>query len=520
MKRKLSVVLAALMSLGCLFGTTACGKKNSGAKKGTLKITYFEGGYGDDWLEYALENYKKKNEGFAYELDSNNSITGDILTYLQSGKNLSDIYILQEGSWTEWVTLGYLADLKDVYEAEVETSSGKQKIKDYMDQELVGRYYMQMLVGQGEYLPWVLPEASITTSIIYNEEYLLSTKHTTAREGKYAVGDIWTAPPETVSELLDYCADLNARGIVPFSWAGKESHWLRFFIYTWFAQYQGVHEVNELNAETIASEGSYYDFWNFANAEVWKMTGIQVGIDTLKSIFIDEKGNNKNSLPHVSVYGTQDAEKKLVAGESAMLVGGSFFYNEMTPFLDWKDDDDNDPDYTFKMMPLPTIESAERDENGNPKKLAFYSTDEIMIVPAGAKNLDMAKGFLASLFNEENNLYFTQKTGTMRPFNYDARALSGEAVEWSPFTESVLDIYNDIERIYAYPSGTPKEDVSLIYRYKEPDIVGSHSWATTFSAIRKYTGKEVMVTGKGTTFKSVYDATKKTFDDWYYELYE
>ncbi len=519
MKKTISIALATMMGAGCLVGAAACGKKNGQAQEGVLAIRYFEGGYGSEWLTHALEGFKAENEGFDYELYPDSTVTSQMQTYLESGKNLSDIYIIQNGNWAEWVSYGYLANLTDVYEAEVETSTGKRKIKDYMDQDLVGRYYMQKYAGQGEYLPWVLPEASISISLVYNEEYLLSTEHTTSREGKYTAGTKWTAPPETVAELLDYCADLKARDIVPFTWPGNDSHWLKHLIYTWFAQYQGVHEVNALNAEAIAKEGCYYDFWNFASEEVWKMTGIQVGMDTLKSIFIGEDGAYTNSMENVSEYSVQEAEKKLTQGEAAMLVGGSFFYNEMTNFLDWNSD--GKADYTFKMMYLPTIENAEQKEDGTAKKMMFYSTDEIMLVPAQATNLELAKKFLIYLFNEENNLYFTQKTGTMRPFDYNPIELAGSSYEWDPFTASVLDMYNNADvRLYAYPAGKAKEDVSLVYRYKAPDIFGSNGWSTYLSGIKKYTSEEVMVTGHGTSYKSVYDATKGDFKDWFYQYYE
>ena len=176
MKKTVSIVLAAMMSTGCLLGATACGGGGNGqAKEGTLTIRYFEGGYGSDWLKHAVETYKAKNEGFKYELLPDSTVTTQITTYLESGKNLSDIYVIQTGYWAEWVSMGYLANLQDVYEAEVETSKGKRKIKDYMDQDLVNRYYMQRMDGQGEYYPWVMPEASISISLVYNEEYTFLT---------------------------------------------------------------------------------------------------------------------------------------------------------------------------------------------------------------------------------------------------------------------------------------------------------------------------------------------------------
>ena len=215
----------------------------------------------------------------------------------------------------------------------------------------------------------------------------------------------------------------------------------------------------------------------------------------------------------------QRAEQDFVQGKAALLVGGSFFYNEMKGNIDW--DEDGEDDYTYKMMYLPTIVNAEQNADGSTKKMVFYSTEEIILVPAQAKNLDMAKQFLAYLFNEDNNMYFTKTTGTMRPFDYNPIELAGENYEWKPFEKSVLDMYNEADaRLYAYPAGKAQEDVSRIYRYQMPDIFGQQGWATFYSAMRKYTAEEIMETGSGSSYKSVYDATKGDYRIWFNRYYD
>lgn len=508
-------MLCILFLMAFCFGITACKTKVPGLTEGgetssnTLTIRHFNFGYGTEWLVSALESYKAEHEGFTYQLIPDSTITDTVTTYLKSGKNLSDIYMTQGGAWSEWVSMGYLANLDDIYQTKVQTSAGMRTIADYMDDELVSRFYMQKYVGQGEYLPWVLPIGSIGCSLIYNEEILFATPHTTAdTEGKWSKGENWTAPPQTVDELLAYCTDLNARGITPLAWAGLESHWLKFLMYVWFAQYQGVHEENLLNVSE--GDGSYYDFWNFSSADVWKMEGIQKAIETLQSIFVDKSaGGWKNTLGGVNEYTTQDAERQFVSGNTAMLLGGAFFYTEMEDYIE-KD--------IFKMMQLPAIENAEKNEDGTVKTMTFYSTDEIMFVPAQAKNTELAKDFLAYLCSEENMLKFTQCSGTMRPFEYNAIELSGDDYKWNAFTKSVLTMYNDSDvRLYAYPAGKANEDVSLIYRYIGPDLEGKQVWETFLSVLKKLTPMQIMITGSG-DYKSVYDVTAPEYEKWKIEL--
>ena len=60
--KALSVALAL-----CLAGTaalfSACGGRNE-TKEGVLTIHYYEGGYGSEWLDDALETYQEDHPGF------------------------------------------------------------------------------------------------------------------------------------------------------------------------------------------------------------------------------------------------------------------------------------------------------------------------------------------------------------------------------------------------------------------------------------------------------------------------
>ena len=147
----------------------------------------------------------------------------------------------------------------------METSGGKRKVKDYIDADLVKKNYAQRIYGQGSYYPWMLPWASVGISFAYDEEILLSTKHTVQAQGSdFELNTNWTEPPKTVNELAAYCTDVLARGdgIKPFSLPFADGmHWLEYFMAVWWAQYQGVYEENLSNVNE--GDGSYYDFYNF-----------------------------------------------------------------------------------------------------------------------------------------------------------------------------------------------------------------------------------------------------------------
>ena len=512
-KKMLCAVLTVVLSFSVMVGLTGCSTALQ-TEKGVLTIRYFEGGYGSDWLEYAAKKYQDEHPGFKYKLIPDTTITNTVNTYLKSGQNLADIYMTQGSTaWTEWVSLGYIENLESVYEAEVNTSSGKRKVKDFMDADVVKKNYSQRIYGQGSYYPWMMPWASVGMSIAYNETILLSTSHTIAKEGAWNVGDKWTAPPETVEDLAAYCADVLARndGIKPFSLPFADGmHWLEYYMAVWWAQYQGVYEENTLAVSE--GDGAYYDFYNFESAEVWKQKGIQKAIDQWRTLIVGEGGEWKNTVANIEEHTVQEAERIFARGESALALVGSFSYKEMEEYITNKD-------HVFKMMSMPLFDDgtkAMKNEDGTSAKINYFMNDETIFIPSGAVNKDMAKEFLVYLCNEEMLLDFTKRTGTMRPFDYNPLEAEPD-YEWSPYTQSYLDIYfgSDI-RVSNYPANKAMEDVSPMYLYKRPTMFGRTATSSVINDMRTMTGEQIMVGEKNS--RNVYTVTKSYFNTWKTEL--
>lgn len=468
MKFKKSVALCAaiLMAGSTVFGLAGCGG-TTGAKEGELLIRYFQGGTGDVWLKNAARKFEERNEGITVKLEGNNDIANLLATQFNSGKDLADIYMLPELGWQEYVARGKVANLNDVYEAEVETSNhGKIKIKDYLLPEVRDSRYLSRVEGAPA-MPWTMQLGFSQAGIIYNEDILLSTKHTTAKEGEWAVNDTWTAPPETVQDLLSYCADLNAVGKTPFSFAGNEPDWLMRLMFGWWAQYQGANELNTANSDVTATEGTFFEYWNYGSPEVFKQAGIEKAIDAFQSIFKGENGAVKNAPKAVREKSTQDAERDFVNQDVAMIVCGAFAYNEVLPMLD--NDGDGKQDFTMKMMNLPYVDGAQTGEDGKPLSMNLYNSEDVIIVPAEATNVKLAKDFLILLCEEESLLDYTKQCGELRPFQYDLSLNEKDGFEYPAFTKSVIDIYNHTDvHLVRYPVGAEFSEVSYLYSYKQP----------------------------------------------------
>lgn len=134
LKKVVSIGLAMALTSGIC---TGCGG-NSQSADADLTVTYYEGGYGKEWIEYAADKFEEE-KGITIKLISSAKLDCDATTYIKSGSNLSDVYICANSSWTSWAAQGKLEPLTDLYDMEVTTSNGNVKIKDYIDQDVVGK---------------------------------------------------------------------------------------------------------------------------------------------------------------------------------------------------------------------------------------------------------------------------------------------------------------------------------------------------------------------------------------------
>ncbi len=519
-KRLLVLALAGAMVI-C---TTACGS-NSGTKEENknydLVVKYFSGAYGDDWIKLAAEEFGKEKGVNVQTIPSSDMDCG-AENNLTAGKNLADLYIGSSNRWESWVQNGYIENLKSVYESTVKTSKGDVKISDYIDPDVIGRYYIERQVGTGDSYPWIVPFTAMPMSLAYNNDALKKIPHTSSvsvsAESVDKSTNKWIAPPKNLSEWLALCDDINAyksddkHKYVPFGWTALASEQVYYFMFTWWAQYQGLFESN------VAGQGSFYDFWNFGNtsmttldqtfsSKVFDQKGIAVSLDNFKKLVVDTKtGAYKNSPSAVNTLTTQELTRALYAERNeerpVIAFASSFGESEarLTGVLDSDSDGKQDSDIRF--MNIPALDGHENE------KYLYCANDDIMFIPSGAEHKDLAKDFLVFLCSEDQLKKFTVRSGGgIRPFGYDAREIEDDSL--TKYNKSVFDVYYNSTRIYDFPLKAYKESpfaVSLIYTYESPIVFADLGVSTVVNMIKKSSGDEIMKEAKKT-----FDLTKNNY---------
>ena len=500
-KRIMATTLAVLTACSCMSVLSACGGK-TGASEGTLTIRYYNGGYGDEWLEEALKDFCETKEGVTYNMIPDNNITYQANLYLTN--NVPDI-IMSNGNWKDYVQDGLVEDLTSVYETEVQTSQGKKKIKDYVDKNVMKQFTRQKQYNRGEARTWGMPWASQILSLAYNETILLSTAHQDGNpfivEGLES-GATWMHEPYTVNELMAYLYDVREadNGIIPWGYSVDYLNWYDALFYVWWAQIQGTTTPNK-----YVDEGCFYDFFNMSSADLVKQSGYKDALEIVRKIIVDDNGNLYNSNNDGSMT-KEKMQENFAKGNIAICLVGDFFEKEYKAFM--KEGN------VVKLMFIPTAEGAETNSDGTAKKLTYVQTDNVMYVPANATNKDLAKEFLAFLCNEEQLMQFTKHTGVVRPFDYNAYELDSNYT-WTDFQKSTFDIYyNADDFVIKYPLTATK--VSPIYLYEDVSMFMGVELSTVFGEFRT----KPVDGAADRIVNRVYTALKKSFDEWneYYGL--
>lgn len=528
---KKGLLLSSL--LFAIFTCAGCGETNNSTPtnaKADLKITFFNGGYGEDWINNLVSRFETAKNVKVEIVKSEEGNCG-AENFIKSGYNLSDIYIGESMPWKSLVQNRLLAELSDVYDTEVETSKGKMKIKDFIDPHCAGYFYAQKQLSQAEYIPWALPWTVQPNAMAYNEDILTSIKHISAIEvtdGLIGENGKWINPPKTVQDLKAFSEDCIAfnnnsaekqelgdtHTYVPFGFAGGINiDSIGFPIVSWWAESQGLYTSNYEN------EGSFYDFFNFGNTtesnvgqtvdiNVYKQSGLSLAYNTFADYIMDENGNYKNTLSNPYNNNLQQLQQLFVANKvkekPVLAIASSYLENEVTKNRYIDSDQDGKQDVNFKFMNVPKL-------NQESPNILYGRLSDAIIIPAKAPHLDLAKQFLIFMSSEEEIINFAKDTkGGIRPFSCDLRE-EATGNKYSEFVNSLFNVYYNSTVFYEYPMNVKSyAGVAHIYRYVGPSYHGNVTW-TDILNIMKNQGQN---SGKAISDEVIFRLKKTEFDNW------
>jgi len=396
---KKSRMLPLLTLVGVL---ASCGGGGSSDTRRVLKFEFLKAGFGVEVYQKMAEAFMAEHPDVLVKLIPNKEINSTTGPKLQSEKNLSDVYLVKNiRDIRSWAIHGYLYDLSDIYNSPLEND---ETLKECMDDSAVdfseynGHYYS-------------IPEYYNISGFVYNASLF--------EQNNWAI-------PKTTHDLELLCKSVKSV-VPPIVYCGASADgYLYYMVDGQLTSYEGIVNMKK--------------FYEFGSPEVFAPSasrGKYYGLTNLKKFFFDN-GYTMDRCMNKEYIGAQTS---LIKGETAMMLNGTWFENEMKDVMDYY------PNTKIGMFPVPEVS----DEQGNILHSDTYTTEDgksvltadvisNYFIPAKAGNLEDAKEFIKFVSRSDICELYTANCNAIRPFKYNLDSTSAVYANMSFFGKSVLEI--------------------------------------------------------------------------------
>lgn len=306
----------------------------------TLKIAVFEGGYGADYWNAVAKLFEEANPGVTVEVTANPEIGDIIRPQILSGDAPDFIYLAssnQSGIAQALIKDFALADLTDVFAGEL----ADKVLPGFLDTALCQPY------GDGKV--YLAPMFYSPTGLWFNKTYFEANGIT---------------PPVTWDDFFALKDKITDRSV--FTYQGSHPGYLESLIIPAIASAAG--------AEVMDGCFTY-------DVEAWKNPAVLATLENIAKI-----GTEGCLLPGTQAMQFSEAQSEFVLGKAALCTNGTWFEGEMA-------EAPKEEGFEWGFTAAPAM-SADDDKY-------VFTTLEEMYIPAAAKNIELAKQFLAFQYSDE-----------------------------------------------------------------------------------------------------------------------
>ncbi len=283
-------ILVGVLVLALTFcSLTGCGEKAENQGGGTAKdieISVWDSGLGTEWLDNAIEEFEKEHPEYNVYYSASADGPATLAAFGMGEVDTVDLYFSAKSLTSGNKDKECLDDLLDST-ADGDAKTIREKFDDaylLMETEQDGKIY-DLTYGGG------------TIGIVYNKAL-------------FEKAGIQTLP-RTTDELALVCSTLLSQNIVPFCHCVGQGYW-SYLVENWYGQYEGM---------------DYYldTFYGEASKDTFLKKDARYEI--LKAM---EKLVPPQNVLNGSISGDHTTmQTKLLMGEAAMMVNGSWLQNEM-----------------------------------------------------------------------------------------------------------------------------------------------------------------------------------------------
>jgi N-acetylglucosamine transport system substrate-binding protein len=371
----------------------------STADNGEIWICVYDGGYGTEWLKDISESFTAET-GIKVHYDADTSILDRIQSALKDGGDY-DIYMSHGINWQNFAANGWLADLDDLYETDVDGYTDTT----FQDRLVSGAADLSKCAGaDGTDHYYKVPYTQGAGGFVYNVDMF--------KENGWSV-------PTTYDELVTLCQTIlsdkvavpdSRETVVPFAWSGKDrQYYWDYPMFEWWAQLAGLDKIDMVK-EYLGPDGKYADGYEMYNPETYYKEFMEA-----YSMWWDLIANTSDNSVSGSYAATlSTAQANFVNQKAAMIPYAQWAKYELEQIAD-----NNTLGFDIAMMKTPKAVSTAADVN------YMVGFGDSMIIPSNSSNIALAKKFLAYLATEEACKTFVKDSnGAFLAFDYNSVDLS------------------------------------------------------------------------------------------------
>ena len=403
-----------------------------------LRIKYFKGGYGDDWLKAMEAKFEEDYPGVDVILipsTNETEFTQTISTTLNTSPD--DIYICHNIPYERLSVNNLVMNLDTLYNSVIYTDTKNTESTDddtpvrFVDR--VATSSLNLVRFNGHYV--AIPEIQGVGGIAYNKTLFDANG--------------WEIP-ETYEELAAlaetiYTGDYkHAEGekVYPIVWRGTVAYMWDSFVYDMWVQIAGIDEFNT--------------FMKYESKDLFDSSKYPALKQAWTYWYNLICAHQEYSHPQSLGFDHLQANTAFAAGQAAMMPASCWTANEIgSAILEAFGTD-------VGLIPTPFVKEAQKDSDGNPIRVAYdMAGKDVMIIAQKGKNKQVAVEFFKWMAIEENARLFPENTnGLHLAFKYDFEYLrEHESSTWAKDTVNLLssatrfNLYSSSPLVYN--AGTP-----------------------------------------------------------------
>ena len=458
MKKWLKKLLGLALTATLAVSMTACGQGNGGGTSGNsednknktaIKLSYFLGEFGDEWLKTLANDWSKTNDSYYIDVKSNLNLGGTIVADIKSGSSF-DMVITEDCSFQQLFDGDYLEDLSSLLNEKPE--GGKTIGEKISDKEL---WLKAAASGDKVYL---LPYNISPCGLIFDYDrfkangWLITDADGSVSAGKDGIkGTYDDGQPATMAEFNAMCEKIKTSGVDDvFVYMGAtHPEYVNNVAYAYLAGVLGeegynaflTHDSNGKEIELIDGTKTVVTIED--GYKTWLMKGVDDMAEFVQNYLCNTKFVSEVTLSDKS-FGVDTSHTAFIDTSDnapAFIVEGNWFENGSRQLINSNVSYGGKPygtsDYRYMILPSASGE----------KSRMFSQTGGSMLV---VKQSDEGKkaaitDFVKYMLKDENLGKVTADTGMIWNYNYEISA--DAAAKMTKFTTNAYNMVQDTKNV-------------------------------------------------------------------------